>query len=670
MRRRWAGEDGQKYCGTVRARDDGGRLGELLASAEAMRRAGRLAAARSEFLIAAAEADREHDEAGLVEAALGVGGIWVHENRDLVAWLTVQELWNRAQALVSRKSLAGARLAVRVAAEAVYQGGPTASVLRAVEDVRSHGDDAATAEALSLLHHVQLGPREAAERLGLATEIVRLGVRGGDSLITSMGLCWRTADLFLLGDLRAGQSLQELRERAKAEDCEAIGFIADVLAAMLLARAGRLADAEAAATAARDRGSAAGDPDAMGYYAALLVAMRWWQGRAGEVVELVRSISASPRVGLNHHAYVAADAVLSAVVGDVDAAEEALARIAGIGLGAVPDSSSWLTTQALVAEAAYLLGDAEVAAESGRLLAPFADMPVMASLAVVCLGSTERALGLCAVVTGHLDAAVEHLDSALRANRRLRNRPMAALTEHTLAGVLVARGRQGDQARGAALAQRAREHAIRWEIMLPSHPSWLERVRMTSALAGAAKVAWLEPCQGGWRVEVDDRATILAKRVGLSYLATLIRHPDRSHEANGLASPMSLSSGGVRDAVLDRSALRSYRARTVELEELISQPGLAPHAADCLRTELAALRAEVRAATGLGGRVRVFPDDQERARTAVRKALVRAIESITSVEPELGRHLSANVTTGATCRYSCGSDWSVSVRIPLRRLDA
>ena len=63
----------------------------------------------------------------------------------------------------------------------------------------------------------------------------------------TLWLCWRTVDLFLLGDVRAGQSLEELRERTAAEACEALCFVSDVLAAMVLARAGRFEKAEAAA---------------------------------------------------------------------------------------------------------------------------------------------------------------------------------------------------------------------------------------------------------------------------------------------------------------------------------------------------------------------------------------------------------------------------------------
>ena len=303
----------------------------------------------------------------------------------MVARAAVQSLWERARTLVPAGSVAEARLVVRQSAEAVYQGAPVEAVVAAADVVRALGDNGATAEALSLLHHVQLGPRYAEARLALAEEIVSLGARAGDGLLTLMGLCWRTSDLFLLGDPRAGQSLEELRERSAADGCEALAFVGDVLGAMVLARAGRLEEAEAAASAACERGTAAGDPDAPAYFGAMLAPLRYWQGREAEVIELVRTISTSPRLGFNDHVYVAVDAMFSASIGDVDSAEEALARLSGLGIERLAySSSSWLTTLFLMAEAAYLLGDTQVAGACGELLAPYAHLPIMPSLGVVC----------------------------------------------------------------------------------------------------------------------------------------------------------------------------------------------------------------------------------------------------------------------------------------------
>jgi hypothetical protein len=71
-----------------------------------------------------------------------------------------------------------------------------------------------------------------------------------------------------------------------------------------------------------------------------------------------------------------------------------------------------------------------------------------------------------------------------------------------------------------------------------------------------------------------------------------------------------------------------------------------------LQDERDALLAELRAATGLGGRSRVVPGGAaERARVAVRKAVAAAIERIAELDPLLGRVLSDTVRTGSYCSY-------------------
>ena len=631
----------------------------LLEEAEANRRAGLLAQARAGYREAAEMAEAEGNPSLFVSAALGVGGIWVQEHRDVVARVAVDSLWQRARSRVEAGSVEEARLVVRQAAEAVYEGAPVEAVMAGVEAVRAFDDDAATAEALSLLHHVLLGPRYAELRLGLAEEVVRRGARAGDPLLTLMGLCWRTVDLFLLGDVRAGQSLQELVERSAAEGCEALCFVSDVLGAMVLARAGRFEKAEAAATRALERGTSVGDPDVPAYYGAMLAALRWWQGRENEVIELVRTTSTSPRLGFNDHVYVSADALLSAAIGDFDSSEESLARLSGIGLERLPHSSSWLTTQFLVAETAYLLGDAQVAASAAELLAPYAHLPVMPSLAVVCLGSAERALGLCDATTGRLDAAVHHLDAAIRADRRLGNRPMAVLTEHTLAGILRAGGGQSDKDRADQLAHRAEDRARRIGMVLPPPPSWLVSGKLASRITGRPREAALRPCPGGFRIGVDGRATLLPDRVGFSYLVELIVRPGRDVDVLSLASDGMLQASRS-DALADESALSSYRRRVRELNSYLGRDDLEASVANRYRQELATLTTVLRSSVGLGGRARTFPDDSERARTAVRKALMRAVTAIEGVEPDLGLHLRTSLVTGTTCRYSPAPGWNVT----------
>jgi hypothetical protein len=147
--------------------------------------------------------------------------------------------------------------------------------------------------------------------------------------------------------------------------------------------------------------------------------------------------------------------------------------------------------------------------------------------------------------------------------------------------------------------------------------------------------------------------------VGLTYLVELIARPDREVDVVSLASE-GLMGVTAADAVADPAALDSYRRRAQELRTLLQSREAKSAAAIRYQKELQALDDVLRSSTGLGGRSRSFPDTNERARTAVRKALMRAVDSIESIEPDLGHHLHASLTTGVTCRYSPSRGWSVT----------
>lgn len=110
---------------------------------------------------------------------------------------------------------------------------------------------------------------------------------------------------------------------------------------------------------------------------------------------------------------------------------------------------------------------------------------------------------------------------------------------------------------------------------------------------------------------------------------------------------------GRGDAVLDDRARAAYRTRLTELDGQIER-ALAAHAdgrAAELDTERAAILAELRAATGLGGRPRRLGDDRERARKAVTARIRDAIRRLEGRHPALAGHLRASVTTGTVCCY-------------------
>ncbi|HLM87592.1 MAG TPA: hypothetical protein VK284_00990 [Streptosporangiaceae bacterium] len=72
---------------------------------------------------------------------------------------------------------------------------------------------------------------------------------------------------------------------------------------------------------------------------------------------------------------------------------------------------------------------------------------------------------------------------------------------------------------------------------------------------------------------------------------------------------------------------------------------------DAARAERDWLLAQLAGAAVFGGHVRSFPDQGERARVAVGKAIRRALARITEADAILGDHLRQTVHTGARCSY-------------------
>ncbi|MFD0637222.1 hypothetical protein ACFQ9X_42295 [Catenulispora yoronensis] len=161
-----------------------------------------------------------------------------------------------------------------------------------------------------------------------------------------------------------------------------------------------------------------------------------------------------------------------------------------------------------------------------------------------------------------------------------------------------------------------------------------------------------------WLIGTDGSTFELPDLRGLHHLRELLRSPgadlsalDLSAAASGHAAVV-VSEADTAD-VADAQALAAYRQRLEDIDSELDEAGSWSDQGrlDRLHAEREALLAEVRAATGLGGRRRRFSSAGERARTAVRKAIASALDRVADHDAALARLLRDTVRTGASCRY-------------------
>ena len=297
-----------------------------------------------------------------------------------------------------------------------------------------------------------------------------------------------------------------------------------------------------------------------------------------------------------------------------------------------------------VVETAAVLGEPDLARQAYDLLAPFAHLPVIPSMAISCFGSTERSLGLAALTFGDVDLAVAHLDRAVGANVALANRPLTACARADLARALLRRG--DDQTRAVELLDLAIADATAMG-MTARADAW------TATRQTLSRAVTITRDGGRWLLSWRGKAVAVADLVGMRYLARLVANPGTEITALDLVTEFDHAGQPTNHTVLDDRARAAYARRARELtEELAAARDDADRAhVERLELELDALTEEVERQTGINGRPRHFDGPAERARTAVRKAITRAIDAIETVEPAAADTLRAAVTTGFRCVY-------------------
>ena len=154
-----------------------------------------------------------------------------------------------------------------------------------------------------------------------------------------------------------------------------------------------------------------------------------------------------------------------------------------------------------------------------------------------------------------------------------------------------------------------------------------------------------------WAVTFAGRTIHAKASKGMADLRELLSSPGREvHSLELMGAGVEESSTGE---VLDQTARRQYEQRVRELQDDIdtAEADNDYTRADRARIELDTLVDHLTAALGLGGRSRRGGGTAERARSAVTQRIRSTIRRLGTAHPELGRHLSASITTGTYCVY-------------------
>jgi hypothetical protein len=173
--------------------------------------------------------------------------------------------------------------------------------------------------------------------------------------------------------------------------------------------------------------------------------------------------------------------------------------------------------------------------------------------------------------------------------------------------------------------------------------------------AEAPNRATLRPEGGTWHIQYNGTDVHMPDLKGLWHLRELLRRPHQPVAALSLIGASSDEALATADTgpLLDREALRQYRRRLAELDDELDAAVLrgdrkrqAERAA-----EREALIAELKRATGLGGRPRRSGSPAEKARVNVTRTIRHAIGELASRAPDVAAHLDESIVTGVSCCY-------------------
>jgi predicted ATPase len=265
-------------------------------------------------------------------------------------------------------------------------------------------------------------------------------------------------------------------------------------------------------------------------------------------------------------------------------------------------------------------------------------------------------LGALWEARGELETARGLFDRALRIRQQLGAVRMGYV-HGSMASSLVAVARvaaqQGDIATASPLlhdailfAEESREVDVARQI---------EELLRRISHATSTNRAMLRRESDTWHIHYDGTDLHLPDLKGLWHLRELLTRPHQPVSALSLVGASSDAPLATADTgpLLDREALRQYRRRLTHLDDELSAAAFrGDHRRQAARgAERDALIAELKRATGIGGRPRRSGSPAEKARINVTRTIRHAIGELASRAPDLATHLEESIVTGVSCAY-------------------
>jgi len=428
------------------------RLDLLISLGEAQRRAGD-PEHRDTLLRAVDLARQQGDADGLARAALA--------NRRPSYWSSGGEVdAERVTALEAALAAMGdaptairARLLAALGIELVYTPDRARRVRMSdegLEIARTLGDETTLAQVLMPRFFTIHAPDTMAERQADTAELLRLAESLRDPLVEFMAHFLRTRVCLESGDLEHG--LPHLR-RAEALATELgqpiLRWMVGWMRVGPIHLVGRIAEAELVCNETLEIGLASAQPDAAPMYRFQQWAIRFEQGRAGELESEFATLSERfPAIpGL-----LAVLALLCCEAGHYDEARKRMGQLAAVSFH-LPRDPVWLGFMTVAADVARRLHEPRWAEMLYDLIRPY---PTQLGILVgIPFGCGAHSLGMLAATLGRFDEAEDHFGSATGVYEKAGAPAHLGRTRIEWARTLLARRQPGDAEQARRLLDRA-----------------------------------------------------------------------------------------------------------------------------------------------------------------------------------------------------------------------